>query len=109
MFVQEITLDGLLTLSGVYAIALAGMFSHYLKKWLRGETSDSLWAYLFGKRTWKSTINASLAVLGSCFALFATGELGVPTFSQVIAVFTVGYTCESMFNSDTKLASKPTL
>lgn len=82
------------------AVALAGMFTHYVKKWLRGETDDTLMQYLFPNGAWKYTAQAVLAVISAVLSLFITGYADVSTLAGLTAIFTIGYTCDSLLNKD---------
>jgi small-conductance mechanosensitive channel len=87
-------------------ISLAGMFIHYLKKWLRGETKDSLFNYIFGKKSWKHTVNTVLTVVATIGTMFASGQLDYNTLSGLIAITSIGYACDSIVNKDSDQATK---
>jgi multisubunit Na+/H+ antiporter MnhB subunit len=82
------------------AVGMFGMFIHYYKMWLRGQTTASLYKYLFGKKSWKHTINATLIVIGAICGLFLSHTLDITTLGGLFSIFTVGYTGDSMLNRD---------
>lgn len=101
---EELKALNFLALALALGIALLGMFAHYVKKWLRGEIHESLFTYLFGAESWKSTVQATLAVISTVFAMFTAGQLDLSSFAGLITVFTIGYAGDSALNKDTALA-----
>lgn len=89
-------------------IAIVGMFFHYYKMWLRGQTKASLGSYLFGKKAIKSTINATLVVFGTIITMFVANMIDIRTIGGLVAIFTLGYTGDSMMNRDSSDNDTPT-
>ena len=79
--------------------ALLGMTCHYVKKWLRGETHNTLTEYLFANGTWRNTVQATLAVLGTVLTMFVTGQIP-DSIQGLVTVFTIGYAFDSALNRD---------
>lgn len=104
---NELDKIDVLNLTIALVIGMIGMFFHYLKMWLRGQTRISLAKYLFGKGTFKSTISALLAVFGTIFTMFASNMIDIKTISGMVTVFTLGYTGDSMLNRDTEKKHRP--
>lgn len=101
---EELKALNLVALGLALLIALAGMFAHYIKKWLRGETQDSLLEYLFGANSWKHTVQAAVAVVVTVFGMFSAGQLDLATIAGLLTVFTIGYAGDSALNKDGALA-----
>lgn len=71
-------------------VMLLGVFAHFAKKKIKGETLDSIKSYF--RTHLKSSIVTVLAA-GSAFAgIVASGGLGY------VASFLVGYSADSVFN-----------
>jgi len=105
---EELKALNLLALAMALGLALVGMFAHYIKKWLRGEIHDSLITYLFGKDSWKNTVQAVFAVVATVFGMFTAGQLDLSSMSGLVTIFTIGYVGNSALNKDSvqALASK---
>jgi hypothetical protein len=84
----------ILGLPSLYIIGLLGMLVHFFKKQIKGETVTEIKDYFASH--FKSTITAfivtSIAVFGYYFTL-STGQM-----ADVVTVFGLGYTFDSMFN-----------
>lgn len=85
-------------------VALLGMFAHYIKKWLRGETHDTLLHYLFGAEAWKNTVQAVFTVVAAVGSMFIAGQVDISTFAGLLALFTIGYAGDSALNKDNHAA-----
>ena len=103
---EELKALNFLALALALGIALLGMFAHYVKKWLRGETQDSLLEYLFGANSWKHTVQAAVAVVVTIVGMFTAGQLDLATIAGLITVFTIGYAGDSALNKDDALAKR---
>lgn len=101
---EELKALNLIPLALALVIALAGMFAHYIKRWLRGETQDSLREYLFGAQSWKHTVQAAFAVIATVGTMFMAGQLDLATLTGLVTVFTIGYAGDSALNKDGALA-----
>lgn len=101
---KSLDLIGLVT---ALVIAIGGIFSHYFKKWLRGETDDSIIKYLFGGKAWKHTIAAVLAVVTTVITMYSAGQLDLATISGLMTIFLVGYAGDSALNKDSQYNAKP--
>jgi hypothetical protein len=79
---------------GLYALALVGMFSHFLKKVEKGETSTDIRNYFRDHflNTLQSFISTTIAFL----AYYLTLKTGM--VADVIVVFGLGYMCDSFLN-----------
>lgn len=91
------------------AVALAGTFTHYIKKWLRGETDDGALQYLLNREAWRYSAQTMFAVIAAVGSLFISGYADVSTIAGLSAIFTIGYTCDSLLNKDSVQAIKPGL
>lgn len=100
---KSLDLIGLIT---ALVIAIGGIFSHYFKKWLRGETEDGLIRYLFGGKAWKHTIGAVIAVVTTVVTMYAGGQVDLATISGLATVFLIGYAGDSALNKDSQLNGK---
>lgn len=84
----------ILTLPSLATISLLGMIVHFFKLKIKGETITEIGDYF--KTHFKSTATAFIwtvvSVVGYFFTL-STGE-----FADVVAVFQIGYMCDSFFN-----------
>jgi hypothetical protein len=89
-----------LHLAVAISVAVAGMFFHYFKMWLRGQTKSTLLKYMFGKEALKSTLNTTVVVVGTVITMYVSNMISVSTISGLLAIFTLGYTCDSMLNQD---------
>lgn len=87
-------MEWILTPFSLYVIAILGMLMHFFKKQIKGETfveiKDFFRTHL--KSTIVAFISTTVAFLGYYFAL-ASG-----TIADVVAIFGLGYTFDSMFN-----------
>lgn len=81
-------------------IAISGMFFHYYKMWASGQTRSTLRNYLFGKKALKSTLAAVFAVIGTVFTMYIASMISIDTLNGLLAIFTLGYTCDSLINRD---------
>lgn len=100
---KSLDLIGLVT---ALVIAVGGIFSHYFKKWLRGETEDSLIRYLFGSKAWKHTVGAVLAVVTTVITMYAGGQVDLATISGLTTIFLIGYAGDSVLNKDSQFGGK---
>ncbi|MGV8130497.1 MAG: hypothetical protein ACP5N7_00165 [Candidatus Pacearchaeota archaeon] len=78
----------------LYGIAILGMLVHFLKKQIKGETILEIRDYF--KQHFKSTIIAFISTTIAFFGYYFA--LGTGTPSDVVAVFGLGYTFDSVFN-----------
>lgn len=77
-------------------IGLAGLFSHWLKRYWRGQTDSTYWRYLFCIDV-QSTKAAALTWAVSMFGFLATSpELSM---ASAYAAFSLGYMIDSAINS----------
>jgi hypothetical protein len=84
--------------SVVIGCSLAGMLSHYVKKWLRKEIDGSLVDYLFRDDPRRTTL-AILTCIGAGLTGVLQGVFAGMTLSQVILLaFSGGYTIDSSVN-----------
>jgi len=79
---------------GLVLIGLLGMLIHFMKKDIKGETTTEIRDYFRDhfKDTFIATVVTIIGVLSYKFQL-ATGQ-----FADVVTVFGLGYTFDSMFN-----------
>jgi len=103
---EELKALNLVALGLTLAVAFAGMFAHYVKKWLREETHDSLYAYFFDRDSLKHTLSAAGAVLLAVLSMFMAGQVDLNTIAGLTAIFTIGYAGDSALNKDSLLALK---
>lgn len=78
----------------LFAIAVLGMFSHFLKKKVKGESLTEIKEYF--KDNIKSTFLALVTTAISYVAYQLTLATGMP--ADVLTVFGLGYMCDSFFN-----------
>ena len=93
---------------GLYAVALIGMFSHFLKKVKMGETSTDIKNYF--NDHFLDTLQALIATTVSFVAYFILLKSGQT--ADVIVVFGLGFMCDSFWNKfdapgDVKIAVIP--
>ena len=81
-----------LTLIGYFVILLLGIVCHFLKKKITGQTLADIKSYF--RNNFKTTVTTFIAAIVLFASLIYTGGL------SVIAVFTAGYACDSVFNRD---------
>ena len=86
--------DFLLSVPALYIIALIGMFLHFLKKNIAGETATAIVDYF--KNNLKSTIIALFATMIGVTAYLATLKTGQGV--DIMAALGCGYTFDSLFN-----------
>lgn len=72
-------------------IALVGMLSHFLKKKIKGETITQIKHYFADH--FKTTLLSLIATVIGYYAYLQYTET-----PDIIAVFLIGYTCDSLFN-----------
>lgn len=79
---------------GLLVVGLLGMLIHFFKKNIKGETVTEIADYFKDhfKSTFIAIVMTVIGVLAYKFQL-ATGQ-----FADVITVFGIGYTFDSMFN-----------
>ena len=78
----------------LYTIALLGMFSHFLKKKVRGESITAIKKYF--KDHFKSTALAFISTSVGFAAYMLLLQTGLP--ADIFAVFGIGFMSDSMFN-----------
>lgn len=103
---DELKALNLVALALTLAIALTGMFAHYVKKWLRDETQDSVYTYFFDRDSIKHTVSAGGAVIVAVFSMFLAGQVDLGSIAGLTAIFTIGYAGDSALNKDSILALK---
>ena len=86
--------DFLQTLPSLVAISLLGMFIHFLKKNIKGETLVEIRDYF--KNHFKSTLVAIITASVSAASYYFTISTG--SNADLITVFGLGYMCDSVFN-----------
>lgn len=79
----------------LYIVALLGMFSHFLKKNMRGETNTNVLSYF--KDNIASTLNAFIWVTFSYFVYLQNVYNGGGVL-DIAAVFMIGFTFDSLMN-----------
>lgn len=84
----------LLTLPSLLIISLLGMIIHFFKKQIKGETVTEIKDYF--RDHFKSTFIAVVVTMISCAAYYFNLKTGTPT--DILTVFGLGYTFDSMFN-----------
>lgn len=88
----------------VMVLAQAGMFSHYLKKWLRKEIEGSLLDYLLRDHP-RETALALFTLYGITATAILSGQFDALTLKQIVMPsWLLGYTVDSAMN---KGAAKP--
>lgn len=89
----------------VYGLGLAGMASHYVKKWLRKEIEGSLLDYLFRDHA-RDTAFAIFTYAGVAASALLAGQFDGMTLKQIaLPAWLLGYTIDSAVN---KATTKPT-
>lgn len=84
-----------------FVILVFGIITHFFKKKIKGETLADIKAYF--KTNFKSTVTTIIAAFVTFGGLVGTGGLGI------LASFTAGYACDSLFNKnkiDNKMPGK---
>lgn len=84
----------LTSLPALSAIAQLGMLMHFFKQKIKGESAMIILHYF--KDNFKSTFVAIVSTQIATIATFFTLGTGQPI--DIMAVFGVGYTCDSIFN-----------
>ena len=72
-----------------------GMFTHILKKKVRGQTTTAIIKYFSNHAGY--TITAFIAMLGAVFAIY---DPNMDIYKLFGACLSAGYSCDSMFNKD---------
>ena len=88
-------MDFVYSFTGLYIIALLGMFTHFLKKNIKGETPTEILSYF--KDNFKSTITAFILTSVMYIAyhqLFITSA----DVKDIMVIFLIGYAFDSTFN-----------
>lgn len=78
----------------LYVIAILGMLMHFFKKQIKGESFIEIKDYF--KLHFKSTVVAFVSTSIAFFGYYLALSSG--TMADVIAVFGLGYTFDSVFN-----------
>jgi len=73
-----------------FIILTMGIFSHFLKKKIRGQTIASIKEYFKGHFVY--TLTMVIAAIAGFIGLITTGSLGI------VASFLAGYAADSIFN-----------
>lgn len=94
-------LEILLTLPGLCVVALLGMFIHFLKKNVKGETTTEIRDYF--RVHFKSTFIASVVTLVS--VLVYVESLGTGQMADLLVAFLLGLGFDSTLNNWEKKAS----
>ena len=92
----------LLSPIGLVVIGLSGMLIHFFKKQIKGETLVEIKDYFANH--FKSTFIAVVTTLIGVLAYKFTLSTGQP--ADIITVFGIGYTFDSIFNKWDKTADK---
>jgi len=81
------------SMPSLIGIAYIGMFAHFLKKKIKGETLTDITGFF--KDNVKSTMSAMIATGITALGLYTlhTGEV-----IDILAFFKLGYMCDSSFN-----------
>ena len=97
----------LFSFAGLYIVALLGMFTHFLKKNVKGETPTEILLYF--RDNFKSTITAFILTSVMYFAYYQLfvyeGEV-----KDLMIIFLIGYAFDSTFNkyeATTEVSLKP--
>lgn len=85
-----------------FLAGVAGMFSHWAKRWLRLETTSSLFGYLFSNHA-RYTASAFLAYVGAVLALVFGGHADFESTQALGLAYAMGYGIDSALNKDIKL------
>lgn len=81
--------------TGLYIVALLGMFTHFLKKNIKGETPTEIFSYF--KDNFKSTITAFILTTVMFFAYYQMFVEGA-SVKDIMVIFLIGYAFDSTFN-----------
>jgi hypothetical protein len=84
---------GLLVL--FFAVALIGVYVHWLKRKLRQQTGVTFLKYI--KDHPNNTLSAVGSIFASVFLLFQGGDMGLEMRNLALA-FSIGFSLDSMFN-----------
>ena len=84
----------LLELPWLIVIALLGMFTHFLKKNIKGETPTAIIQYF--KDNFKSTLTAIIVTVVTASGYFF--QLNPDEFNDIVAIFLIGYMFDSTIN-----------
>ena len=89
------------TLSAVlfFLVGIAGMFSHWLKRWIRAEKKMGFFHYLFTKNS-RYTKYAFVSYVGVFGGLTQIGIVDYASSESLILVFLAGYNIDSVVNKD---------
>lgn len=85
-----------------FLAGVAGMLSHWAKRWLRLETASSLYEYLFVNHA-RYTASAFLAYTGAVFALVFGGHTDFESTQALGLAYAAGYGIDSALNKDVRL------
>lgn len=80
-------------------IGFLGMVAHWAKRWLRTETSCTLYTYLFTKQV-KYTAMSVLTYFGTIAGLLALGTVDYKNPQSLGISFLAGYMIDSAINKD---------
>ena len=85
-----------------YAICIAAIFAHALKKWVKGEIRGNLvdWFYSNPRATLGSMM---IALSGTAAALLSFDTVDINSGAQVLAIWGIGYAADSAFNGQGKI------
>lgn len=97
----------LYSFTGLYIVALLGMFTHFMKKNIKGETPTEIIHYF--KDNFKSTITAFIL---TTVMYLAYHQLFVASadVKDIMVIFLIGYAFDSTFNkyeTSTEISLKP--
>lgn len=92
----------LFELPSLLVIGMIGMFSHFLKKNVTGETLVEIKGYF--SNHFKSTLLAVIATFIAVISYYFT----IPTgqIHDILIVGSLGYNCDSLFNKWDKMTTK---
>ena len=82
------------SVSSLFVIAYLGMFSHFLKQNVKGETATDIFHYF--NDNFKSTFLAVVATFITTLGFIFTLKSGQAV--DIVAVFGLGYCCDSLWN-----------
>lgn len=88
------SVEWMVSLPALMVFSLAGMFAHFLKKNVKGETATEIKGYF--RDNLKTTLTALLSTILGVFVFYAT--LATGQAADVLSAIMVGYTFDSTFN-----------
>lgn len=81
------------------AVSVGGALVHWTKRYVRSQTDSGLLEYIFARDRF-GTFTSFVSIAFSALVMVEKGTVDPLSFVGISTLFSIGYMCDSMFNSD---------